>query len=349
MTRSTFALAFLTLIICVAPCDGSAHAQSATAPQPFRVRGLLDAYLAGDFDLATVPHLRDAPLPPADTLRSVLSKEGTLFVSAGLPAQRDRRRLIVATVALQLANRIGFADWRRAAALFEWGCGLVRENSAPSDAERLWHWAGVALTQASGDGAAAALHAGHASRRFPDEPRFVLARAIALELQSWPDDRHRSPRDRNARLADQIVERFMTAARHPETQAEARLRLGFLFLRQKHAGNALRQFREAGVTADAYLQHLLALFEGRALEREDRMPDAIAAYRRALAAAPGAQTAQLALASALARSGSTAEAVEVMGAAVTGDARAVDPWLLYGQADLRFWPAIMIALREQLR
>jgi tetratricopeptide (TPR) repeat protein len=348
MTRSFLALLFLTLIVFFAAPDRSSHAQSATGPQPFRVRALLDAYLEGDFDLASVPHLRDAPLPPADTLRSVLSKEGTLFVSAGPPAERDRRRLIVATVALQLANRIGDEDWRRGAALFEWGCGLVRRNSAPSDAERLWHWAGVALTQASGDGAAAALHAGHASRRFPDEPRFVLARAIALELQSWPDDRHRSPRDRNAGLADQIVERFMTAAKHPETQVEARLRLGVLYLRQKHAGNALRQFREAGETADAYLRYLLALFEGRALEREDRMPDAIAAYRRALGAAPGAQTAELALAAALARSGSTGEAVEVMRAAVTGDA-AVDPWLLYGQADLRFWPAIMLALREQLR
>jgi hypothetical protein len=65
-------------------------------------------------------------------------------------------------------------------------------------------------------------------------------------------------------------------------------------------------------------------------------------------AVPG-QTAQLALASALARSGRQAEALEMVQAAVRPGPATPDPWVRYGQGDMRMWPRIAGALEAALR
>jgi hypothetical protein len=79
-----------------------------------------------------------------------------------------------------------------------------------------------------------------------------------------------------------------------------------------------------------------------------RSADAVEAYRLAVAAAPKAQTAQLALALALARNGDRAEAERVGLLAVTMEP-GYDPWLDYGDGDARVWQYILSALRQALK
>jgi hypothetical protein len=334
----------LGLLLCLLALVPAGHAQDAPSFRP-----VFEAFLRGDFAMRELPGVTGARSSSGADVRKLLARDGAIWVSAGPPDERDRRRLIVAAVALHLANTIGSSDWRRANDVLEWGCSFVRRNARPSEPERLWHWAAVAVTQASADSWQAETHADHASKRFPDEPRFALARAVALEMQTWPDDRHRSPRDRDAALADRVIAGFRTAAKYPEARAEANIRLGFFTLRHGLAGNALRQLREAAEVKDPYLRYLLGLFEGRAYERENDPDAAIAAYRRALDAVPHAQTAELALASALARRGRQAEAAAVTQAALRPGPRPSDPWVSYGLGDLRMWPVIAGALEEALR
>jgi tetratricopeptide (TPR) repeat protein len=322
-------------------------AAAGSAQDTITFRPVLEAILHGDLRGTDMPPL------PANSKRvdvqSLLSREATLWISAGPQDQRDRRRAIAALVALRVANVYAVSDWPRAYSVLEWACKLLRRTAQPAEVERLWHWAAIALTQAAAAGSDAEAHAAHASARFPEEPRFTLARAVALELQSWPDPRQRSPRDRYPDLADRTIERFRTAAKHEHTRAEANVRLGFFLLRHRHYQAAIERFREAGDPADPYLRYFRWLLEGRAHDREGRLAAAVDAYRRALIAAPGAQTAELALASALARSGRQQEAHDLARSALVRKTDVSDPWLSYGQADLRFWPSITSALEAAIR
>jgi tetratricopeptide (TPR) repeat protein len=319
----------------------------------YSFRPAFDAFLRGELTASLMPEIPKGRKAVAD-IKSLITRDSALWIAEGPPAERDKRRLIAASISLYLANSLASGTWQgswlRGIELMEWGCALVRRNAAPTEAERLWHWAAIALTQASGDGNAAEHHSNHASDRFPDEPRFALARAVALELRSFPDDRHRTLRDRNGTLADRLIERFRNAAKYPETRAEARIRLGFVMLRLKLAGAALDTLRESGEVKEPHLRYLHGLFEGRAYDQAGKPDEAVAAYRRALAAVPRAQTAELALASALARSGRQADALRVMETALAPVASPPpDPWLLYGQGDSRFWPAIARALEAALK
>ena len=118
-------------------------------------------------------------------------------------ASRERRAIVAASVALELAHllRDDPPDW--AGQYLLWASLAMRQSSArtPNEEERLWHLACVAgmeeldqpwvltagdespsstfapLGRAIGKGGELAI----ATRRFPDEPRFRLARAAFLE------------------------------------------------------------------------------------------------------------------------------------------------------------------------
>ncbi|HET9369408.1 MAG TPA: hypothetical protein VFO19_04145, partial [Vicinamibacterales bacterium] len=79
---------------------------------------------------------------------------------------------------------------------------------------------------------------------------------------------------------------------------------------------------------------------------QKQFAEAAAEYQRALEASPGAQTAEIALATALARGGHRAEAAALAEASLTRTDASFDPWLAYGQGDLRKWPAIIAAVRK---
>jgi len=185
-------------------------------------------------------------------------------------------------------------------------------------------------------------HLGHAEKRFPKEPRFVLARGVQLEMQTW----YGSPPAPN----DQLVSQMRIASLTPEVRQEALLRWGFFDLRRGNVRSALDHFNDIGPTTDGYLDYLRLLFIGRALDRSKKQADAIEAYRRAVIVEPHAQTAQLALAATLAAANSRQEAFDVLNHALSGPQDVLaDPWFTFGAGDQRFWPALVTQLRQAVR
>ncbi len=110
---------------------------------------------------------------------------------------------------------------------------------------------------------------------------------------------------------------------------EARLRLGRVRLLQKRAEEALPDLERVATETPRPAQRYLArLFEGRAREKLGDFAGAVAAFRAAVALAPGAQTGLLALGRALDRVGDPVGAQQAFEMASRGEA-AFDPWLGY--------------------
>lgn len=261
-----------------------------------------------------------------------------------------RRRLLAAAVAVEAAQLRGFQEMTGAVEVIEWACTLLRTHDAPGDAERIWFLASLAIFEGLASSTSVVVHADHALRRFPAEPRFELALAVGTELATFPDPREKGRL--SARIGtqyDRLVTRLSNAARHESVRAEARVRLGFTLLRDGRPEQALEALDgAAGLTDEPFLVYLAHLFRGRALEKLDRLDDAVAAYRAAVAAVPGAQSAELALATALMKGAGRLEASERAKSAVMAE-RVADPWSGYGQGDLRLWPVIRQQLREAVQ
>ena len=136
--------------------------------------------------------------------------------TAGDARSRERRRLVAASFALEVAaaNR---DRWHDARHLVEWGCTLLRNALrgpaggatpvlTPSDGYRLWQLASIALLESRFDyvflmGVPRVLprdpdtgrgrarnHVSHAIEDLPDESRLFLAFATAAEFASWGSD-----------------------------------------------------------------------------------------------------------------------------------------------------------------
>jgi tetratricopeptide (TPR) repeat protein len=314
---------------------------------------VLDDYANGD-DRLVDDRLRAlvaaSGRPRVALVRSALERDAKAWIQRHPENARDRARLIVAAVALEAANLGGLDDWPNARALIEWACALIRANRQRLEAERVWHWGAIAVLESAADAAPLQVHATHALGRFADDARFVLARAVASELRTWPDEREgRTAAERNPEAVALAVDRLNAAAALPDVRAEALMRLGCLALRNNHPSQALSYLRDAtAARPDPFVRHLIGLFQGRALERLERVEDAMAAYRSALDAHPG-QTASLALASVLLRTGRRREAAATADAATRAETNAGDPWTAYGRADGRFWSDISARLRRELR
>jgi Flp pilus assembly protein TadD len=280
--------------------------------------------------------------------KRLISDTWSLRMSAS--ALFEPRLLVAGALALEAVQLQGLTDRRKAAVLVEAGCNIVRLNLEKQPVERLWHHVAISLLEGLGDPAAIDAHAVHALRRFPDEPAFVLARAVAAEMRTYPDDRHIRVDKQSPQSYRAALERMETARALDDSRAEATMRLGSLLWRAGQPGQAVDHLREAASLArEPDLQYLSSLLLGRALEADGRLDQAASAYHAATIALSGAQTAEIALAAALSRLGQRADAGRVAGDAVRSGARPSDPWLVYGQGDLRRLPTLLVQLREALR
>ena len=133
----------------------------------------------------------------------VLEREATLWIGAASdPSQMERRRVIAASAALEVAA-LHPDRWNRMRALVEEGCRLLHLQM-PSPAERAWHLAAASLAQTMADyqfflhddtvtnpsatrlnppNAVWLNHGRHATQRFPDDASLVLSYGIALETR----------------------------------------------------------------------------------------------------------------------------------------------------------------------
>jgi len=178
------------------------------------VLGLLDRYERGDSSevLRELARVRDF-----DGFRKALAQVAVSWTAAD-STDMSRRRLVVATLALE-AVRAGLEErWTSVRVLLEWACEWLRQAPQGGPLERQWFLASVALAHRARDvrlllkfdlaadnpalagplllppnpvqpyGLKNFDHLSHAEQRFPDEVRFRLARVIAAErpLESVP-------------------------------------------------------------------------------------------------------------------------------------------------------------------
>lgn len=349
---------------------------AAAAAQTHSLSGLLDAYASGRFDILnahTVPER-------LDELRGRLPRDAERWINAAPSAGQRRRQVVAATVALELARRYLDVNWDSARGLIVWGSELLRKGGSPDNAERLWHLAALSLMQAAVDYQLQSEESRKAWIRFPDEPRFMLADAVAMESttfpdwpreEPWPDDeqalrnaarmvdartRTTPPTVREQAIEFRRRERMhMTITRLEDLsnlldlRGEALLRLGALHLRLRRPELAREQFEAVlALDEEPFIVYLAHYFTGQALEQEGNAADAVAAYRAALAAWPRAQAASVALASLLFLADERAEAHAIIESALT-EPVAEDPVRIYCLGDLRLWPQRIDDLREAVQ
>jgi tetratricopeptide (TPR) repeat protein len=333
-------MAFALLAASARAVPNGASAQEIT----ISASDLLEYYEAGE-----VEAMRDA-LDRAATgdlgiVLTALRRNARAWIEADGPQWRDRRRTVVALVAIETARAALERQWNRSLELIDWAAALLA-GGAPSESERTWHLAALALCEGARDPIAIDAAASRLQKRFPGEPRTQLARAFVREIEFWDNDRLYWGEADTRRTTPSLVAASAVAANHDE----AMLRLAYFALYDGNPDQALRFLAQAATIGDdpghAYLS---GLFAGWANARLARWPEAIAAFRAALIAAPGAKTATFHLASALFAAGDRAEADRVMQAAMRANSDAADPWTTYGYGDFRRFTLYVDRVREALR
>lgn len=272
------------------------------------------------------------------------------------PANPRREAVFVLELAETGLFSSRLADRDAAASLLGRFHRLIRHPLEPDLFERYWLWAELSIAQGMVRSTFAEPLVAHALTRFPEEPRFVLARAIVTD-QAWPMGMAVSttPLHRPVRPTDEhithVIARYTDAMAHFETAPEARVRLAWFLHRIGRHQEALVHLDavadESGL--DAAMRYMYRLFRGHVLGALGRTKEAIGLYREALAIAPEAQSARVSIMNAMLRSGDRRGAEQVAEQIQTAAADAVDPWWQYVQGDFRLYPLAIARLRELAR
>jgi VWFA-related protein len=270
------------------------------------------------------------------------------FRNAGNPWPATPKReaaLVLELAEAGLFSRDGEAR-TEARDLLETFTRLIRHPLEPDAFERTWHWTTLSIVQGTLRPDLAEPFVRRALERFPEEPRFVLARAIVAD-QRW----HQQLLSGGAGGSEAVLPKIEAAVANPETAGEARVRLGWALHRAGRFNDALARLDEVADarSPDITMRYLRQLFRGHTLDALGRKGDAIDAYRAALVVVPGAQSARIALMNLHLRRGDRAEALALAESVQTAPATQPDPFWSYWQADFRFYPALIARVREMVR
>jgi hypothetical protein len=318
-----------------------------SGPRPVRAQAitvsagdLLEYYGAGEYDVVRRA-LTEAASGDLGVVLEALQRNAPAWIDADGPGGRDRRRMIAATFALEAAQASLADRWERSRAMIEWASGLLAK-SRPSERERIWHLAALALCEGAGDVVAIDAQLARMERRFPGEPRIVLGRAFIGEIPSW--EAHAGYLGGGD--PDRAVKPLQAALSQGAIRDEALLRLGYLLLYGKRPEEALGYLRQISSSTDAGQAYLAALFAGWAHERLGQPYEAIREFRSALVAVPRAHTASFSLAARLYAVDAREEADRVVEEALHSQEPVEDPWRIYGYGDLRLFPMLVDQLRK---
>ena len=179
-----------------------------------------------------------------------------------------------------------------------------------------------------------------ALQRCPSNARLNLGYALVSE-QQWIQGRITAAQE------PEILNRYEQAMKFPETEPEARVRAArFLYgLGQFDRGLAMLDGIKAP-PSDLELRYFAALIRGQLLRASGRLDEAAAAYRAALAAWPGAQSAQVALMTLSVIRGGREDAGALAETIQMAPVDQYDPWWTYWLGDYRAYPAVLEKLRE---
>ena len=229
---------------------------------------------------------------------------------------------------------------------------LIRHPLEPDLFERYWQFALLSTLEGTLRPPLASAYVDRALERFPDEPRFVLSRAIVRD-QQWATRASGALRDAALPTGEQIgwIRRDYEAALGlPSIAAEARIRYAWFLHRIGRHDEALAQLQAAPQPIQdvslRYLHHLFLGYVNAALAQHDV---SLAHFKSALTTLPGAQSARVALMNALLLRGETIEAEALAQQVQTETGNEMDPWWLYWQGQYRLQPAAMARIRELSR
>jgi tetratricopeptide (TPR) repeat protein len=296
--------------------------------------------LADVFDRADAAGFQKALFETND-LPNVLRE----FRQSDSPWPDNRRRTAVfalelATAGLRSANRDARDEGGRLLAEY---AVRVREP-AGADAFECWWF----VTEASSLAGLfspenALLFIPRAVQRCPDSARLRLSHAVVSE-QQWLRGRTTAGQD-----AD-ILNLYEQAMKYPETAIEARVRAArFLYgIGQVDRGLALLKEIPAPAS-DLEVRYFTHLVRGQLLRGGGKPDEAAAAFKAALDAWPGAQSARVALMTLQVSRGNRAEAAALAEEIQTAPTDQYDPWWTYWLGDYRVYPAILGKLREMGR
>jgi tetratricopeptide (TPR) repeat protein len=353
----------------------------------------LDAYARGAFDKA-LDYARRLPPERLTDLGLPILQAGRAWVDSA-PDERPRRVLIAAAFALEMQSvRAERGGWMRSdgdppctgACVLEWACALLQSRGAADAFERTWLLASVALaggvrdwaflhTPLTPPGPRTVIrgHLVHAMARFPDEPRFRLARAVAQASRLAVLPEMDAPREGEltgpARLTEiQVVgpamplitemrssqmdyarQLFASLIADPSVGPEARMRVAYLDLRARAYNDALKQAREAGDTAtEPDIKYAARYLAAQAAQAIGDLTGAEALLTSALEVRPHSQSATLGLAALRYRRGDVEPAYGLIETAFRERPTDDDPWRMFLYGDFMRLPALVAELRRQI-
>jgi tetratricopeptide (TPR) repeat protein len=277
------------------------------------------------------------------------------FEKAGNPWPAMPRR--EAAFALELAEPGVFSTQPAARKgtheLLERFSRLIRQPLEPDVFERYWHFAALTLLEGAIRPAVTQAFVDRALERFPDEPRFVLSRAIVTDQRRVTGGNAAAGAGgtRGRPDAATVQRHYEAAVALPDTAAEARIRLAWFLYREGRQDEALAHLAaaETGSGADPSLRYLRLLFLGHVLRALERLDESVEAYRGAVAVIPDAQSARVALMNARLLEGHRVEAEALAEQVQTAKGPVVDPWWVYWQGQYRLHPQAMARVRELIR
>jgi murein tripeptide amidase MpaA len=232
---------------------------------------------------------------------------------------------------------------------------LIRPPFEPDDYEHIWLTATLSLLQGRISPTLAEPFVERALARFPNEPRFLLARAIVAD-QRWRGFGSMTFTD--TPTATEIPVKQGTAlmaayeavaAASPELAAEARIRGGWFLFRVGRADDALKAFDSAAPPPhDRAMEYLRHLFKSQVYTSQGKLEEAAASARAAHVVIPEAQSARVALMNALSLAGDASGAERIAENIETAP-RSEDPWWTYWLGDFRWYGAAREILRGMAR
>ena len=340
---------------------------------------LLSRYVRGD-GAGAAALIAGVPDDKLEALGKSVQRASQAWLQTIDPLEARRRRLAAATFTLDLAHAGLHTQWRVLRPLIEWGCGLVRQNP-PGDSEHDWHRAAIALAGGARDPSflidppisrgmdRVYKHVNHSADQFPDDPRWKLVRAMAVEfpgmsegvrnvtvpmnwsgnagtLASSPDWMLQVKRQHSV-YAMNALDDLITM---PAIAAEAHLHLGHERFIRRELDLALDHYQQAArLSDDPYVRYLAHFLAGRLFDYRQLPAEAERQYLRALETLPNVQSAATAVASARFLQGKPNEAFDIVESAFSTQPRLPDPWRLFFLGDYRFWPSLIERLHGRLR
>ena len=302
---------------------------------PADVQALADAFDRGAYDTM------QTTLAKSTNLANIL----TAFRTSESPWPNDAKRTAVFALELAFAglrSEVSTAREEGGRLLGEYHV-RVRQPAGADQFECWWFTTEAAALEGLFLPENAILFVPRALQRCPATARLHLAYAFVSE-QHWLRGGLTPAQEQ------EVVARYESAMKFPETEAEARVRAARFLYALGSFDRALAMVNGVDASrADQELRYFTDLIRGQILRALGRSDEAVASFRAALAAWPGAQSARVALMTLLLNRGDRDGAATLAEAAQTAPSDDFDPWWTYWLGDYRAYPAMLDRLRALAR